>query len=459
MFIPFYNRIEKQEFRKHNDREFLIPETAILTYSRQLPAFQYIVRDFSSIDIAELISISTTGRQLNTWALPADYVTITDVGGGDYRLGCTGEVLPSPITFGLFYIKLTSGSKNLVSEVFCKVEEKGNKGVILLNTGAYLLNNDGGGFLLNESEEVLSIDSPIEIKYSATKSYGKFDLGNFIGTFLVKSEVNFLRSVEENDSETFDGLRTDFEKIVSSIYSIEFMASRQVCDLLNQLYFFENIEITDQDGCIYIPQEPVSVIKEREEMTGFYNIVLEFKINNTLNYSEITTTPDQEDTDLNDYVGIVFDHFSNNTNINKILTTRNAELTNHEWVRCDGQELLAQDHPITASVLGTEVVGNVRVIKIPKLWGLVCAGIGQYIDSVGNIETIQPVDIGEIRHELTINEMAEHDHPKGLSTITSGGGRVSGFPDAGLSGLRGRGYSHNNMQPTYGTYKIMLIDK
>jgi len=458
MFVPFYDNIEKQEFRKHEDREFLLPETAIITYRRQLIPFQYIVSDFGVITKVELIGISTTGRILRIQELPASYMKATSLGDGDWRIRCDGAILESEIELNLFYIKLSAGDLVKYSEVFCRVQETTGEGYLLLNTGGRISLNKQGSILLNDSNKPIVIKNPVEFNYKALKNFGKFDLLDFNGKFYIDGIVNFERSIEENDSENYDGLRYDFEKIVSSVYSIQYWASRQECDLLNQLYFFEELTITDSYGNIYTPEEPVSVLKEREEPTGFYKITIEFKINNKLNYSELETA---EGLEADVIIGEIIQYPAVDKTIAQQLDFLTETYTNFTFVEAVGQQLQVSDHPKAATVFPNTSVGGIPVFDIPDFRGVVMVGVGIHTDSRGSSNTFTAGERGTYEHLLTSQQLPPHTHALKFTKQNKFGSDTRLYHPSGTEELQtGENLTgnlpHNNIQPSRGIYNIVV---
>lgn len=160
-------------------------------------------------------------------------------------------------------------------------------------------------------------------------------------------------------------------------------------------------------------------------------------------------------------VGLIFDHPGNNNSIENILAEKNAQNPAYEWVECIGQTLNAEDHPIAANFLGVVNIGGVLKIEIPDLRGKVTAGIGGYTDSAGNELLIESNVIGTYKHKLTVDELPEHDHSDAAigANGTAGIGAQFFISGTGVTGKTGGDQPHNNIQPTYGTYKIMLLDK
>lgn len=466
MFVAFYDNIQKQEFRKHEDREYIIPLTAHLTYARQLISFQAVVQNFGAIDNIQLVGIGTSGMIIKTQVLPSDYITSTDKGGGDWLLRCDGGVIENQIEPKLFYIAVSSGNQTRYSEVFCKIKETPSKGFLLLNTGGYVKLNFGGNIKLNEFEEGVIIDEPVKIEYSSPKSFLKYDLFGFKGVFYVNSKINFDRKVEENDSSDYDGLRHDFEKIVSSIYTIETWVSRQTCDLLDLLYFFEDIKITDKYGNVYEPEEPVSVLAEREEPTAFYKITIEFKIHNKLNYSLLQSTAQLEDDVI---IGEIITYPAAGKSISEQLDFLNTTYPNFEFVECTGQQLPVSDHPLAANVFPQKNVGGVPVFTVEDYVGVALVGVGTHEDLNGDSISFSSDEVGVYNQSLVAANIPEHTHKvsyaessgrSGSLTVTDNLVSGSGGPKTVDSGKNtGTGSGHNNIQPTKGVYRIAVLDK
>ena len=466
MFVAFYDNIQKQEFRKHEDREFIIPLTAHLTYARQLISFQAIVQNFGKIDSIELVGIGTSGMIIKTQALSSDYITASDKGGGDWLLRCDGGVLENQIEPKLFYIAVSSGNQTRYSEVFCKVRETPGKGFLLLNTGGYVKLNSGGNIKLNEFEEGVIIDEPVKVEYSSPKSFLKYDLFGFNGIFYINSKINFERKVEENDSSEYDGRRHDFEKIVSSIYTIEFWASRQTCDLLDLLYFFEDIKITDKYGNVYKPEEPVSVLAERDEPTAFYKITIEFKINNKLNYSLLEIAAQiQEDV----IVGEIITYPAAGKTVSEQLDFLNSTYPNFEFVECKGQQLPVSDHPLAANVFPQVNVGGIPYFTVADYVGVTLVGVGTHTDSNGDSISFSSNEQGVYSQGLVADNIPPHTHGISYDESSAKSGSLD-VVDNLFNGTAGpidrvtgenttAELRHNNIQPTKGVYRIAVLDK
>ena len=132
MFVPFLKKKEYQEFRKHIGKEYIIANTAIKTFARQLIPFQFITTNFGEVTRVDVVKINSMGLELERHQLKDDYITSVDVGDGEWRIQCSGGVLGTPIQYNLFYLEVFYGEDIRYSEVFCRIREVATKGKILL---------------------------------------------------------------------------------------------------------------------------------------------------------------------------------------------------------------------------------------------------------------------------------------------------------------------------------------
>lgn len=161
------------------------------------------------------------------------------------------------------------------------------------------------------------------------------------------------------------------------------------------------------------------------------------------------------------FIGLIFRQPGNNKDIASILEEKNSQNPAYEWVECNGQELSADAHPIAASYLGVVNIGGELKIQVPNLRGKVTGGIGGYTDVNGNDFLLEPLTVGTYKHKLTEAELPVHTHPD-AAVGSSGIARVGGdffISGDGETGEAGGDIPHNNIQPTYGVYNLMLLDK
>ncbi|WP_165792335.1 phage tail protein [Thalassospira lohafexi] len=125
------------------------------------------------------------------------------------------------------------------------------------------------------------------------------------------------------------------------------------------------------------------------------------------------------------------------------------------FMLCDGAELLASEYADLFATIGTtygagQAPGS---FKLPDMRGRTPIGAGQ---GDGLTDRVIGVADGEETHQLTVDEMPEHDHAYDIRNMATGIGS-SGYevhpkpantePDSAQSRMTGGDQPHNNMQP------------
>lgn len=117
---------------------------------------------------------------------------------------------------------------------------------------------------------------------------------------------------------------------------------------------------------------------------------------------------------------------------------------------CNGASLLRADYPDLFAAIGTVWgASDLAHFNVPDLRGrvMVDAGLGP-----GLTNRVAGQTFGEETHQLTVAELASHDHAEGTTTplpvVVVPADGVAAIGAAGTTGATGGDTPHNNMQPS-----------
>lgn len=126
------------------------------------------------------------------------------------------------------------------------------------------------------------------------------------------------------------------------------------------------------------------------------------------------------------------------------------------WLECDGASLLRTDYPALFTALGTQwgAVDSTH-FNIPDYRSRVPMGQGRLDGNAANPLYQMGQKFGELKHQLTVAELAEHQHDtieSNLWQITTTGAAGVAPSGAGVTldintGMAGGDEPHNNIQP------------
>lgn len=134
---------------------------------------------------------------------------------------------------------------------------------------------------------------------------------------------------------------------------------------------------------------------------------------------------------------------------------------NADWLPCDGASLLRTDYPALFAAIGT-AYGSVDSLhfSIPDLRGRVAVGVGA---GAGLTPRALGDVFGEEQHQLTVAELASHQHSTGNSLLigTSAPPPLDALgpnPFPAATGFTGSDQPHNNVQPS-GVLMYLIVSK
>lgn len=411
MILPFHKDITQQEFRKFSDDQDLLRQIKFYSESERIPAFVFET-DFTELGniTSYIVYVDDLGNEIERVELTNGEI-IQKLYLGKILYISNGDVLNAELLYCRYYLEIENTIGNtFYSEVITKINEQKADGRLKLNTGAFYLLNTGGFILLNTAQDGYILDKLTRIKASTTKNYGNSDFNGVELIHYVDTRPYLEENYENTISEENAGVETILQKVITSVYSLTFFAVEAVADNLQNLTFFDTVEITTPENKTYEVFNRVEVLREeRLNTSGIYQIKITFKTQYRIDLQISDALNIVDDNRVDYLVGKINFSPAFGIGIAELLAVKNTLLegTGFEAVQCLGQDLIAANYPVAASIMGTWNDGGIEKVNIPDLSGLIPVGSGGYQDKNGDTFnfTSSQYDWGNYSHKLDRDEM------------------------------------------------------
>ena len=418
MILPFYTDINYQEFRKFIDDQDLLRQIKFFSDVENIPAFVYETKSGASdFQSAYIVYIDDFGDEISRTELTNNEIFVKHY-NGQYLYISNGENLGYTIEYCKYYIEIVDNAiGTLYSEILTKIREQKPDGRLMVNTGGFINLNTGGYILLNDATGGFILDELTKIEAETSKNYGGSDFSGVKLTYYCETRPYLEDHFEVTEEEDNAGEITVFQKVITSVYSLEFFVVGSVMANLENLAFFDNILITDQEGREYnVVNRPEISRTERVGTSGVYKCTITFRTEYRIDLQLLQVITTNTDEDMVTRVGSI-NYAPSQLSLTDFLTSMNTFLANSGFkaVACDGQTYDPDTHPIAAIILGTKAVDMVAMVVVPKLDGLILVASGSNSDSELNTEifTSGTAKTGTTyKHKLTQAEL-NHIHGTG----------------------------------------------